>query len=469
MPRASPHKPREGDSGTRRAPHQPLKVERTEQNLPSATDERQPEDGPSRPQARLTFPPTDPESIYDFRKKSEYKTTGEPEEVPTGGFKSRHRIVELVARGSYGQVFKVRKLSDDSVDLACKIVECAVPRPDPNSMDFQAKRAWERGVEALDNELDLWGGLNHPNLIRLDDSIKEGEGKMYLCMLYAKLGTLTKFPVKDLSHKEVLGFIVGILEGILYMHERGIIHRDLKPDNILLTIQDDKRKAMVADFGISKQGKTFTNRAGTQGWMAPEVEEGKQECDNKVDIYGIGLISWWMLFGSTYSKDSNWDVVTERFTSDKDALQVKDFLSRLLEPDPTERWTAEMARNHPLIRDYEWSVGALGGPVTEGAALSEANATALLALPAVPAEATPIQPVGNIPNVTELSENIVEAMLFRSILTPSVSECSETLSFHMALSPTPDERKRDPTEVDDDGARSAKRRKGNPPAHDESV
>ncbi|KAG9022118.1 Calcium/calmodulin-dependent protein kinase type 1 [Tulasnella sp. JGI-2019a] len=470
MPRASPHKPREKDSGTRRATRQPLKAP-LQQNLPSSTHERQPEDGPSKPQARLTFPLTEPESIYDYKKKLEHRTAGaEPEEVTvTGGFRSCYRLVEFIARGGYGQVIKVRKLSDDSVDLACKIIECSAPRPHPNSVDPQARRAWERGVEALTNEADLWGQLNHRNLIRLDDSIREGEGKIYLFMSYAKLGALTKFPVEDLSPEEALVFIAEILEGVLYLHEKGIIHRDLKPDNILLTIEDDKRKVMVADFGASKQAETFTNRVGTQGWMAPEVEEGKQKCDNKVDIYGIGLISWWMLFGSTYSKDSNWDVVTEKITSENDASQVKDFLSKLLESDPAQRWTAEMARNHPLVRGYKWSTVAPGEPVAEDAALSDVNAAALPALPAVLAEATPIQPVGDVPEATELSENIVEAMLFRSILTPSVSEGSETPSFHIALSPTPDERKRDPNEVDDDGERSAKRRKGNPPAHDESV
>jgi serine/threonine protein kinase len=66
-----------------------------------------------------------------------------------------------------------------------------------------------------------------------------------------------------------------VLQGILYLHDRGIAHRDIKPENLLFS---DKTMTTlkIADFGESK---TFIDNqlqtyCGTSDYMAPEIVKG---------------------------------------------------------------------------------------------------------------------------------------------------------------------------------------------------
>lgn len=57
---------------------------------------------------------------------------------------------------------------------------------------------------------------------------------------------------KTLNWEKRLEIIMGIAEGLVYLHEKTetrIIHRDIKASNILL---DSKLCAKIADFGLAR-------------------------------------------------------------------------------------------------------------------------------------------------------------------------------------------------------------------------
>ncbi|KAG8991945.1 hypothetical protein FRB94_012138 [Tulasnella sp. JGI-2019a] len=272
------------------------------------------------------------------------------------------------------------------------------------------------GVKRMANELSIWQGLNHPAIMRLLESIKGGE-YMICCSLAEDR--------KERSYLWAYTILVPIMDALISM-------------------------------------------VGTPGWKAPEVEEGRKAHGEKVDSYGIGLLFWWFMFSRTSPINKmavlnviNWAALEGWGVPD----DFKDFLGKLLAQELSKRWTVRMACEHSLIKDFTWSTNSPEGPVAEGAAPTNSNASVLPGIAALPATSIgilPLEPVENTPITTECSEDAVEAMIL--IETSSVSEFLGVLSFPLHAGPTSGKRGREvsisitgPAEVTVDGERSAKR------------
>jgi serine/threonine protein kinase len=98
-------------------------------------------------------------------------------------------------------------------------------------------------------------------------------------------------------------YMLNILLGTEYLHNRKIIHRDLKPSNILI-FGDEKdiigipNVAKICDFGLSKpytyQGSQTPNTV-TSWYRAPEIALGYPDYDYKVDVWSLGCILFEMI------------------------------------------------------------------------------------------------------------------------------------------------------------------------------
>ncbi len=146
------------------------------------------------------------------------------------------------------------------------------------------------------------GKLNHPNIVRVYEYIKEG-GNLCIIMELIEgkpLSQIIGSEVGPIVASKAIPLFVQIARAIDHAHNlpAPLIHRDIKPSNVLVT---PDYIAKVTDFGIAKvlgsTGNTATGTMiGTMEYMSPEQMTGG-EVDQKSDIYSLGITLYEMLAG----------------------------------------------------------------------------------------------------------------------------------------------------------------------------
>ncbi|CAN7993784.1 unnamed protein product, partial [Ixodes hexagonus] len=221
--------------------------------------------------------------------------------------------------------------------------------------------------QKLEREARICRKLNHPNIVRLHDSIQE-EGYHYLIFdlvtggeLFEDIVAREYYSEADASH-----CIQQILESVNHCHMNNVVHRDLKPENLLLASKAKGAAVKLADFGlaIEVQGEqqAWYGFAGTPGYLSPEVLK-KDPYGKPVDIWACGVILYILLVGyppfwdedqhrlymqikaGAYDYPSpEWDTVTP---------EAKNLINSMLTVNPAKRITAAEALKHPWICQRE--------------------------------------------------------------------------------------------------------------------
>jgi len=205
-------------------------------------------------------------------------------------FGGRYSIRSLIGRGGVGLVFLADN-TETGEDVVLKILS-----PDW-SQKPEAVRRFERESERL-------GGVRHPNIVRLLDSGQDS-GRAYLVMEYLDGEVLSDF-IGERTSLDLHTFVpiaAQVLKGVGHAHSRGVMLRDIKPANIMLCERKGRANFVkILDFGLAKltrdeQPVTEEHVLGTAGYLAPEIIEGNDELDVRVDVFSLGALFYFMLSG----------------------------------------------------------------------------------------------------------------------------------------------------------------------------
>jgi calcium-dependent protein kinase len=157
--------------------------------------------------------------------------------------------------------------------------------------------------------------------------------------------------------------VAKLVGAINYLHTQKIMHCDLKFENIMLEDESEDAQIKVIDFGLSRKfrkGQRLRGRVGTTYTMSPEVF--RKEYDKQADMWSIGVIAFMLLSGEKPFWGENTEHVREQvmnadYNFDAPAwkgvsMEAKEFISYLLQVDPSKRYTATDALRSPWLTEF---------------------------------------------------------------------------------------------------------------------
>jgi len=201
-----------------------------------------------------------------------------------------------------------------------EVHECfAVDQQDGHTTKYAVKivASESESIDMLNKEIFLWKQLDHPNICRYMDAIRNQDGLFifsercdgHLLDYMRSCEFVPEEKAKDLFRQ--------IAEAVRYLHEdMRIVHRDIKPENVLLI--NDSKNIKLADFGLSdyyevseldkRKGevppKPFTDPAyailctGSLAYCSPEeLHHLPSALLPSADVWSLGVILYALLSG----------------------------------------------------------------------------------------------------------------------------------------------------------------------------
>ncbi len=203
----------------------------------------------------------------------------------------RYRIIEGLAMGGMGAVFKVKHINLGK-EFALKIIHSSL------SEDPRMRRFFFREARILSQ-------LDHPNIVDVTDFGSDDRFGAYLVMEHLKGESLHARLEREerLAVDQALAVALQVAEALHSMHTDDLVHCDIKPENIfLIRTPAGQRMRIVAkliDFGLSRNmalGAELDSSevGGTPIYAAPEQIQGLAPRAS-MDIYAVGELLYHML------------------------------------------------------------------------------------------------------------------------------------------------------------------------------
>jgi protein-serine/threonine kinase len=267
-------------------------------------------------------------------------------------------VLRLLGKGTFGQVFQVRKLDTDRI-YAMKVL----------SKKVIVKKKEIAHTIGERNILVRTAGASSPFIVGLKFSFQTPTD-LYLVTDYMSGGELFWHLQKEgrFSEDRAKFYIAELILSLEHLHDNGIVYRDLKPENILL---DANGHIALCDFGLSKAdlstNDTTNTFCGTTEYLAPEVLLDESGYTKMVDFWSLGVLIFEMCCGwspffaeNTQQMYKNIAFGKVRFPKEVLSAEGRSFVKGLLNRNPKHRLgsqgDARELRAHPFFNDIDWDL-----------------------------------------------------------------------------------------------------------------
>jgi WD40 repeat protein len=292
-----------------------------------------------------------------------------PQGIPAVGQHVRYigdyELIDEIARGGMGVVFKARQVSLNRV-VALKMI-------------LAGSFAAAEDVKRFRTEAENAAALDHPHIVPIYE-VGEHAGQPYFSMKLIEGPSLAHWlaDIPPAHHgeaaqqKAAARLVALVARAVHHAHQRGVLHRDLKPANVLLQIApptghgSSDPQPHVTDFGLAKrtEGGATASRSGsivgTPAYMAPEQARGEKGLSVAADIWSLGAILYEALTGRVpFHGDTPMDVLLQVVDQEParpralNAAMDQDLeiiCLKCLEKEPGRRYTSAAALADDLER-----------------------------------------------------------------------------------------------------------------------
>ncbi|KAL2096052.1 hypothetical protein ACEWY4_008200 [Coilia grayii] len=196
-----------------------------------------------------------------------------------------------LGKGGFGEVCAVQVKSTGQM-YACKKLD--------------KKRLKSKGGERMALlEKQILEKVSSPFLVNLSYAY---DTPTHLCLVMTLMtGGDLKYHIYDMGERgidpeRVVYYAAQITSGLLHLHAMDIVYRDMKPENVLL---DSQGQCRLSDLGLAvqlRQDVTICQKAGTSGYMAPEILR-QEPYSMSVDWWALGCSIYEMVAGRLPFKD----------------------------------------------------------------------------------------------------------------------------------------------------------------------
>jgi WD40 repeat protein/tRNA A-37 threonylcarbamoyl transferase component Bud32 len=264
--------------------------------------------------------------------------TGEKNNGGALGRLGDYELLEEIARGGMGAVYRARQISLKRM-VAVKVL-------------LAAEFANKTSVERFRREAQAAASLNHPNIVSIYE-VNDRDGEPYFAMELVEGRNLAEVAREaPVPVRRAAEWIKTVAEAVQFAHEHGVLHRDLKPSNVLVDKFDVPH---ITDFGLAKRVEedtdlTMTGQVlGTPNYMPPEQAEPKRGPTTAAsDVYSLGAMLYHLVTGrapflsqtvqATLRQVLEQEPVSPRLLNIAVPRDLETIILKCLEKDPVRRY-----------------------------------------------------------------------------------------------------------------------------------